>query len=393
MEADRKVEWDTLERVICLLLTLSIDEDGSASSVETANAIDNCRTQDVDTTHLDILYPTPPNMDGLPDVPHGPCTEEFENDAYNNVPPFCSGNEHLLDQFQHGLLDTCSCNAEPPAEREVGFPYELGPFLMFDTGLPLDVSEADLLAEIIPANTGFSVNEGMSAWVANYEGRVYRGTCSPFDAVTLPDLDEAFSLEGDNVVAEIAWAYPDQQAYDDMLAATGATYEGILDRSNGETYEESMTHRFLRTGGFVYLNAARQAVALKELSPSPPTLQIDPFAQLTLTFDIPQGVTADQATHSCPGGFHAPTSAEIRAGGGIEYCWDKSGTLSFCPHGCFIYHVEQMEGTGYLAFPLMESTAHLAPAHYAPTDQQGAEVASMITGVLAATNAPTEEED
>jgi len=121
--------------------------------------------------------------------------------------------------------------------------------------------------------------------------------------------------------------------------------------------------------------------------------QIDPFAQLTLTFDIPQGITADQATHACPGGFHEPTSAEIRAGGGIEYCWDKSGTLSFCPHGCFIYNVEQMEGTGYLAFPLMESTAHLAPAHYAPTDQQGAEVASMITGVLAATNPPTEEED
>lgn len=381
MEADRKVEWDTLERVICLLMTLSIDEDGSASSVETANAIDNCRTQDVDTSHLDILYPTPPGMDGLPDVPLGPCTEEFENEAYEGVPPFCAGNEHLLNQFAHGLIESCECNAEPPAEREVGFPYELGPFLMFDTGLPLDVSEADLRAEITPANTGFSVNVNANppTWVANYEGRVYSGSCSPFAAVTLPDLDEAFGLEGDNVVTEIAWAYPDQSAYDEMLAATGATYE------------ESMTHRFLRTGGYIYLNAARQAVALKEISPSPPTLQIDPFAQLTLTFDIPQGVTLDQATHACPGGFHPPTSEEIRSGGGIEYCWDKSGTLSICPHGCFIYHTEQMEGTGYLAFPLMESTAHLAPAHYAPTDQQGAEVASMITGVLAATLPPTED--
>jgi hypothetical protein len=388
MEADRKVEWDTLERVICLLMTLSIDEDGSASSVETANAIDNCRTQFVDTSHLDIIYPVPPGMEGLPDMPHSPCSQEFENDAYSDVPPFCSGNDELLDRYQHGLLTSCECNAEPPAPREVGFPYELGPFLMFDTGLPLDVDTEGRLGSFNGTSgeynagdpTSFSLTE--TGWVAHFHDKTYRGRVSPFAVVTLPDLDEAFGLEGDNVVTEVAWAYPDQEGtYDDYLAATN---EGV--------YEEDMTHRFLRTGGFAYRNAANQIVALKEISPSPPTLQIDPFAQLTLTFDRPEGITEDQANHACPNGFTPPSSSEIRDNGGIEYCWDKSFTLSFCPHGCFIYRVEQMEGSGFLAFPLMESTAHLAPAHYAPTDQQGAEVASMITGVIAATNPPTEED-
>lgn len=136
MEADRKVEWDALERVICLLLTWSVDEDGS--SVETANAIDNCQTEDVDTSHRDIEYPTPPALRDLPALPRSPCSDEFENDAYNGVPPGCSGNEELQQEFEHGLITECECSAEPPQVREVGFPYSLGPFLMFDTGFALN---------------------------------------------------------------------------------------------------------------------------------------------------------------------------------------------------------------------------------------------------------------
>jgi hypothetical protein len=376
MEADRKVEWDTLERVICLLLTLSVDEDGSASSVETANAIDSCRTQDVDTSHLDIEYPTPPGLGDLPDLPHSPCSDEFESDAYDGVPPGCAGNEELQHEFEHGLITECSCSAEPPAAREVGFPYSLGPFLMFDTGFELNSAD------------GFQVNEGMDAWEAvftsnpdtsNSDTRTYRGRCSPFAATSLPDLDAAFGFD-EGTVNRIAWAYPDIQAYDDMLAATGTEYT------------ETMAHRFLRVGGFIYLNEAGEAVALKEIAPAPPALVVDPTALLTLSFDQPEGITEEQANHACPGGFQQVTQQALRDGGAIEYCWDKSGTLSFCPHGCFTYKTDSLEGLGYIAFPVSESTAHLAPAHYAPTDQQGAEVASMITGVLAATNPPSEEQ-
>jgi len=367
MEADRKVEWDTLERVICLLMTLSVDEDGSASSVETASAIENCRTQDVDTTHLDIDYPVPPGMGDLPDIPHSPCSDEFESDAYEGVPPSCAGNEELQHEFEHGLITECECSAEPPAAREIGFPYSLGPFLMFDTGLALNSAD------------GFQVNHEMRAWDAQFEGRTYTGVTSAFEDVTLPDLDAAFGLEGAMVVNKMAWAYQDTQGYDDMLASAGTQYT------------ETMTHRFLRTGGFVYLNAANEAVALKELSHAEPALTVPQAAELTLEFGEPQGITEDQANHACPAGFHPITIQALIDGGALEYCWDNSGTLSFCPHGCFTYKTDTLEGLGYIAFPVTESTAHLAPGHRAATDQQGAEhLASMITGVLAATNPPTQ---
>jgi hypothetical protein len=368
MEADRKVEWDTLERVICLLLTLSIDEDGSASSVDTANAIDTCRSQDVDTTHLDIEYPVPPGLGDLPDLPHDPCGSEFEADAYDGVPASCAGNEELQHEFEHGLVTECGCSAEPPTAREVGFPYDLGPFLLFDTGLAFNSA------------SGFIVSEAMDAWEAVFEGRTYRGRCSPFADTTLDNLDEAFGLEGDNVVNRIAWAYPDQAAYDEMLAVTDTVYT------------ETMVHRFLRTGGFVYVNAAGTAVALKEIAPAPPALVVAEDAELTLTFGAPEGITMEQANHACPGGFGPITIQALRDAGALEYCWDKSLTLSFCPHGCFTYKTEGLDGLGYISFPVVESTAHVAPAHYAPTDQQGAVEASLITGVLAATNAPTEDE-
>jgi hypothetical protein len=370
MEADRKVEWDTLERVICLLLTLSIDEDGSASSVDTENAIANCRTQVVDISHLDIDYPVPPGLGDLPGLPHSPCSDEFEADAFDGLPPSCAGNEELQHEFEHGLITECDCSAEAPTPREIGFPYELGPFLLFDTGLELDNA------------AGFQVNEGMNAWEAVFDGKSYSGRTSPFASVTLPDLDLAFGLglEGENSVDRVAWAYPDVAAYDEMLASTQTEYT------------ETMTHRFLRTGGFIYLNAAGAAVALKELSQAPPALVVAPDAQLTLTFDAPQGITADQANHACPGGFGQITIQALHDAGAREYCWDKSHTLSFCPHGCFHYRTEGLEDLGFIAFPVLDSTAHLAPAHYAPTDQQGANVASMITGVLAATNPPTQED-
>jgi ferredoxin-like protein FixX len=381
MERDRKVEWDTLERVICLLMTLSIDEDGSASSVETENAIAECRPGGmvVDTSHLDIHYPVPPGLGDLPGLPHSPCSDEFEVDAYDGVPPGCAGNEELQHQFEHGLITECECSAEAPTPREIGFPYELGPFLLFDTGLALNSAE------------GFQVNEGMDAWEAVYEGVTYRGRCSPFASVTLPDLDAAFQLglDSGDLVDRVAWAYPDNAAYDEMLV--GLSSDGD-DHTDGR-YTETMTHRFLRTGGFVYLNEAGVAVALKEIEKAPPALIVAEEAQLTLTFGEPQGITEDQANHACPGGFAPITIQSLRDAGALEYCWDKSNTLSFCPHGCFTYRTEGLEGLGVIAFPVVDSTAHIPPAHYAPTDQQGATVASLITGVLAATNPPTEAQE
>jgi hypothetical protein len=329
---------------------------------------------DVDTTHLDIEYPVPPGMGDLPVLPHSPCSDEFEEQAYNGVPEPCEGNEELKQEFEHGLITECECNAEAPTAAQVGFPYSLGPFLLFDTGMS-DLS-SDPLAEM-----GFKVSEAMDAWEAMFNGVEYNGRCSPFKDTTIPDLDAAYGLDS-GTVDKIAWVYPDKAAYDEAYPDA---------HSNGLT--ETMTHRFLRTGGFVYLNAASETVALKEMSPATPTLVVPEGAQMTLTFGAPEGITADQANHACPGGFAPVTTQSIIDAGGISYCWDKSSTLAFCPHGCFTYNVQGVEGLAYLAFPVTDTTAHLQPEHYAATDQQAAAVASMITGVMAATNPPTEAEE
>lgn len=319
----------------------------------------------MDTSHLDIEYRDPPGRGDLPDMPHSPCSDEFEEDAFTGVPQPCAGNEQLQQEFEHGLITECECSAEPPTAAEVGFPYELGPFLMFDTGYTLN-----------SLTDGFALtNDG---WSAVFEGTTYTGRCSPFAAVTLPDLDEAFGLEGEDVVSQVAWCYANSEQYQAALAASGTEHT------------ETMGRRFLSRGGFAYTNAAGAVVALKEIAPADAALTVPESAQLTLKFDQPQGITQDQANHACPGGFEPVTRQELLDAGALEYCWDKSGTLSFCTHGCFTYHTDSETSLGYIAFPVVESTAHLAPAHYAPTDQQGAEVASMITGMLAATNPPSE---
>lgn len=368
MEADRKVEWDTLERVICLLMTLSIDEDGSASSVETSNAISNCRSMDVDTSHLDIVYPVPPERGTLQDLPHSPCSDEFENDAFTGVPPACGGNEELQNEFDHGLVTECTCTAEPPTPIQVGFPYSIGPFILFDTGLTLNSPE------------GFQINVGMEAWDAVLEGTTYSGTASPFADTTLPGLDAAYGLEGDQVVNRVAWAYPDPAGTADIVAM------------NGEEYPETMAHRFIRTGGFVYINEAQTAVALKEISVATPALLASEDAELVLEFGSPNGITEAQAEAACGTHFHPITLGQLYDAGAREYCWDKSNTLPECPHGCFIYKTEGLEEVlGRIAFPVLASTEHSLAFYRASTDQQGAVPwtepygPSLETGTLAAT--------
>jgi len=131
-EADRKVEWDTLERVICLLNTLTNDEAGSASSSTTEARIAACQADDVPeitvgvvargTDHLDITYPDVPSLGDLPTMPPTPC-----EDAYTEItcaglpgdvlPPFCDGNQEMIDRWyteEEQLPPVCECTAVAP---------------------------------------------------------------------------------------------------------------------------------------------------------------------------------------------------------------------------------------------------------------------------------------
>merc|ERR1719272_2187518 len=91
-------------------------------------------------------------------------------------------------------------------------------------------------------------------------------------------------LTGSDVVAQIARAYPDTRGTQDINALVDGT--------------ETMAHRFLRTGGFVYRNEAGIVVALKEISPTETALGQNP--ELSLNFAAPEVITEAQANTACP---------------------------------------------------------------------------------------------
>jgi len=349
MEADRKVEWDTLERVICLLMTLTNETDGSASSLSTEQRIEACQTDAVDTSHLDITYIPAPDMGDLPDMPVSPCDDAFIEDAYTGI-EWCDGITEHLERLDHGLVTECLCTAEEPDTPESGFPWELGPYLLFNAGFELNTA------------AGFEVIGAGSDWAASAGDGQYTGQLSPWVTVNLPELDAAFGLTGSDSVAQVAWAYGDPQ--------------GTLDvEMHGDEYPETVQHRFARVGGYVYRNAQGFVVALKEISPSSDSLGQDP--QMTLYFAAPQEVTHSLALEACPQMFPI-TLGRLEDGGAETYCWEYSGTISFCDSGCFLFRTVTH---GYIAFAVTSAPSDLSAAdHYAATDQQGADEHSMHTG-------------
>jgi len=193
--------------------------------------------------------------------------------------------------------------------------FELEPLELFE-------SEIDL--------SDFSLQNSNADWSLNTGDLTYSGRLSPWQSVTLPSLDVAYSLSGDNMVAQVAWAYPDP-------AGTAATAE-----------QENHFLSFLRTGGFVYLNSAGQVVAIKSLAPMQGDVR-DPEAQLTLSFEQAVEVTQDQVSEACPAGMNPITLGNLYDAGARQYCWAFQHAISICDHGCFLYQLD----SGYVGFAVM----------------------------------------
>jgi hypothetical protein len=86
MEADRKVEFTTLNQVICLLAALTNDQDGAASSAATTAEIERCHNLEVDTTALDLTYLDTPTPGAFPEVPVVPCSDAYIAQEYGSMP-------------------------------------------------------------------------------------------------------------------------------------------------------------------------------------------------------------------------------------------------------------------------------------------------------------------
>jgi hypothetical protein len=316
-EADRKVEWDVLTRVICLLLTLTNEEDGVVSNSETEARIERCWTDFVDVSHLDIDYLDPPTMLSLPELPPLPCTAEHD-DHYDLGPP--SACEALVELHNTQSTSTCSCLADEISDQGL----ILGHYLMVDPAVDMTVAGGQ--------------------WTIQMDGETYGGQMSAEHSADFTALSEQMlteeqltPLEDDGTandqytgpIGKIAWAYPSQ----------AADWSGAM----------SLAQRFASRGGMVFMSATGVVIDVRELASSSGPLGQPVSA--TLSFSSAEEITDEQAEAACPEMHAVPETSRYYAQGARQFCWTMgSTTLAQCTNGCFLYSTLY----GKVAFPLIE---------------------------------------
>lgn len=309
-EADRKVEWDVLTRVICLLLTLTSEDDGVVSSTETAARIQRCWDDEVDVSHLDIDYRDPPDMLSLPELPPLPCEADHIGGVVIGPPTECAA---LITLHNTQSNSVCSCLADEIANQGL----MLGFYLLVDPAVPMTIAGGQ--------------------WSINLDGEVYAGSMSmvhsqDFSALSSEMLTDAeldsTSQDYTGPIAKMAWAYPSAMA----------SFPGAM----------SLGQRFATNGGLLFLNEDDEVIDVRELASSSGALGQPVSA--TLSFSSAEEITEEQATLACPS-MQPVTNARHYSQGARNYCWVMGNTaLSQCANGCFVYDTVY----GKVAFPVIE---------------------------------------
>lgn len=331
-EADRKVEWDVLTRVICLLLTLTNEEDGVVSGAETEARIQRCWDDDVDVSHLDIDYLEAPPMLTLPELPPLPCTAQYAEHYTLATPAACIALE--TEHNTHAVSE-CSCLADEVSNQGI----MLGHYLMIDPSVSMTVNDNQWAIDVDGQTYGGQLSVG------------YTPTTGAFGSLSQEMLtdDQLEEFESDGTtpnedftgeIATIAWAYPSQSA----------NWQGGL----------SLGQRFASRGGMVFLNEAGAVIDLRELaSTSGPLGQ--PVSS-TLSFSSAEEITDEQATAACPYMHDVAENTRHYSQGARRYCWVMSSQPAQCANGCFIYDTLTAGGTAKLVFPLIEGMHVIATA-------------------------------
>jgi len=313
LEADRKVEWDVLTRVICLLLTLTSEEDGVVSNDETSARIERCWTDEVDTTHLDIDYRDPPDMLSLPELPPLPCEADHIGGVVIGPPAECAA---LITEHNTQSTSVCSCLADELSDQGL----ILGHYLLVDPAV-----------EITVFNNEWSVQEGDMMFTGKMSA-IHSQDFSQLSSQMLTDAElDSTSDEYTGPITQIAWAYASEQ-----VSTQGGS--------------SSLAQRFRDHGGMLFMNANGLVIDVRELASSSGSLG-QPVSS-TLSFSSAESITDQQADEVCPGESMQPvTNSRHAAVGALRYCWVMGGAvLTQCVNGCFVYDTV----SGKVAFPVIE---------------------------------------
>jgi len=263
--------------------------------------IGNCKVKTIDTTHLDIQYPTVPSRLDMPNMPDFPCDDDFLDGISppasgcgdgTTVPEIRDANGDLvvgnvaIDKTTYGGSATaqCYCNFDTSTHSST---QTLPHYLLVDLQLTL----ADFAMKSSTGVIGVSLPG--NSWEFTLATQVYTGVmsaCHPLAAgrvVTFGTEDATMECH----------TYGSPQAIADSLS-TGA---------------ENIVHHWLSHGGFAYQNANGDLIGVMVWAPMTGTL-----GQLTshlLTFAQPVDV---------------PTQAQPEACGraGIQSCYAETNT---CP--------------------------------------------------------------
>lgn len=320
-EADRKVEWEVITRVVCLLLTLTNEDDGVVSNDQTASDIENCWNDFVDVSHLDIDYLEPPPMLSLPELPPLPCTVEYDGHYHLGPPAACAALVEI-----HGTQATseCTCLADELANQGL----MLGHYLMIDPDIDIQI---------------VSLNGGGPMWSATIDGETYTGSLSQpsngdyaalsADMLTEDQMDPDDS-DYTGPIRHIQWAYPSEVP----------DWTGPL----------NLAQKFAMNGGLLFLNEAGQVIEVRELASSSGPLGQPVSA--TLSFSSAEELTVAQQNAACPVMSPVSPNAQQYAQGARNYCWVMGAGISQCLEGCFIYDTTY----GPMVFPLIEGL-HISP--------------------------------
>lgn len=320
-EADRKVEWDVLTRVICLLLTLTNEEDGAASSVATEARIQRCWDDEVDVSHLDINYLDPPDMLTLPDLPPLPCTAEH-NDHYDLGPP--AACQALVDLHNTQATSECSCLADEIADQRL----ILGHYLLVDPSIPMTVAGGQWSVTMDEVTYGGQMSNTHTL-SAEHSQELSQEMLTD-DQMQALESDGTANEDYTGPIAQVAWAYPSQ----------AADWSGAM----------SLGQRFASRGGVVFMSSDGQVIDVRELASSSGPLGQPVSATMSFSSAVP--ITAEQTQAACTMHPVAQTS-QYYSQGARNYCWVMSDTLAQCSNGCFIYELLTLGGTETVAFPMI----------------------------------------
>lgn len=318
-EADRKVEWEVVTRVICLLLTLTNTEDGSAASAENTAMIQACYDLPVDTTHLDIEYLPPPDMVTIPDIGPLPCAADTVHDDIYGVPPVCDiaiTNGHMT-----AATAVCPClDLVAPTSPTL----ELGHYLLVDPSITI------------------TIPTGQAQWQSVIGDVTYVGPISALHTESMPALTSGFFTEDE---------ITDLDAANGGIASVAFAYGSpsyVANGADGLPLPMNIEQRFARNGGMIYMDSAGAVIAIRELASSRSPLAQDATAYMS--FEPARTLTEAEFTSSCSGGGLDVTDGWQIHLGAEKYCWNQ-GSLAgdgwTCTAGCFVYKMAY----GYVAFP------------------------------------------